>query len=182
MSLVPGSRISGGTVSWEGSKISREVEYLRLGSLGAVWYPGGRISGGGYKEGQFHHPKTTKAGGTHPTGMLSFLNCSVYRGNFAKGKFRAIVSDDFDGWFHMTMVIVGVNAGEGMKVYHNGLIKKEDGNLLPQDVDVSSVGHLAIGRSFLDCDERYTSVDVDELLIFDVALTDQEVKAIYDHY
>ena len=82
----------------------------------------------------------------------------------------------------MTMVIVGVNAGEGVKVYHNGLIKAFDSFLPSQDVDIIGIGHLAIGRAGLDLNEKYTSVDVDEILIFDTALTDQEVKAIYDRY
>ena len=82
----------------------------------------------------------------------------------------------------MAFLIIGVNAGEGVKVYHNGQFIAEDSLPASRNYDISSVGHLAIGRLLLHNDGQYTSVDVDELLIFDAVLSDQEVMDIYNLY
>ena len=41
-------------------------------------------------------------------------------------------------------------------------------------------GRIVVGRSYTNRDERYASVEVDELIFFNVALTGSDVQSIYN--
>ena len=83
------------------------------------------------------------------------------------------------GWTHFVVNFIGPSDGQGIKVYHNGQEVASDterGNSL---IDVSS-GRIVVGRYYTDRDERYASVQVQELAFFNKAQSLTQIQAIYN--
>ena len=89
-------------------------------------------------------------------------------------------SSEPSGWTHIVMNYIGPNDGEGIRIYYNGTQVASGTNLIryfDQSVSKSGDGRIVVGRPFTDKDERYVSIQVDELIFFNRALTTDEVQA-----
>ena len=109
--------------------------------------------------------------------------CFRYYGRISEGEFRSTVAVPL-GWFHVTFVFLGTEEGEGIVVYHNGTKVGEDSSFetayRPSDPD-APFGDAVIGKDSVP--GRYSSsVQVDEMLIFDAALSAEQAKAVYELY
>ena len=74
---------------------------------------------------------------------------------------------------------IGPNNGEGIRWYQNGQevtndTTKAGGPYLPGD------SRVVLGRFTTDRDEKYSSVEVDDLIYFNAALTSSDVQSIYN--
>ena len=68
--------------------------------------------------------------------------------------------------------------GDGTIVYEDGRPEGVADALRSVTFDVPS-GNLVLGRRFVDLDGFYSSLTIDEITIFDVALSAADVEMIY---
>ena len=85
------------------------------------------------------------------------------------------------GWFHLVVVYLGPNNGQGLVVYINGTNKRRD-TLRYEDVHLTGNGELVIGRRCTNLDHSYTSVAVDELTLWNRELSAKEIKNLYQMF
>ena len=85
------------------------------------------------------------------------------------------------GWFHLVVVYLGPNNGQGLVVYINGTKKGID-TLRYEDIHPAGNGELVIGRRHTDLDHSYTSVAVDVLTLWNRELSAQEIKNLYQMF
>ena len=76
------------------------------------------------------------------------------------------------------MIYNGLNTG--IRVHVNDDVKT-DNRLSTYSRPVTS-GHVVIGRRYVTVDEKYCSVMVDELMLFNKSLTSQEVEHLMSLY
>ena len=82
-------------------------------------------------------------------------------------------------WFHIVVNYFGPNNGEGFNTYFNGNIAFTD-NTIQEDNTTAGNGRIVIGKSFTEIDDYYTSLEVDEVLLFNKILTAQEINYLYN--
>ena len=83
------------------------------------------------------------------------------------------------GWIHIVGCYLGPNNGQGIRIYYNGA---EEGSATNKAGGPYSAGdgRIVVGRIYTDLDLNYASVEVDELIYFNAALTSDEVQSIYN--
>ena len=88
------------------------------------------------------------------------------------------------GWSHVLLNYNGPGNGQGIQVYNNGVTSEGHGNqFVDSSFAPSGSGQTVIGRYFSDREERYTSLEIDELAYFNMNLnTDQigQLDGMYD--
>ena len=93
------------------------------------------------------------------------------------GFFRARL-DPITGWFHLVVVYLGPNNGQGLVVYINGTQERRK-TTKHDDSRQPSNGQLVIGKKTTNGDYFYSSVAVDELTLWNRQLTAQEVEDLH---
>ena len=83
------------------------------------------------------------------------------------------------GWTHMMMIYNGNGQGKGVTLYYNGAEVKGSttnggGSFSAGD------GRIVVGRFHTDEDERYSSVELDELIFFNRALSKDEIATMHN--
>ena len=106
--------------------------------------------------------------------MCVLFTFSSYGIHISDGRFYTRVNKTGD-WFHVVLNFVWPR--DGIKIYHGGVEVKRDrskaaGNFTNGD------RRIVIGRRFSGSDERYASVQMDELLFFNEALTKTEITIL----
>ena len=83
------------------------------------------------------------------------------------------------GWTHVVLNYIGPNDGEGIRLYQNG---QEVRSYIARIWLSSSAGdgRIVVGKDYTHSDGNYASVQVDELIYFNTALTDTQVQSIYN--
>ena len=74
------------------------------------------------------------------------------------------VSSKPAGWFHLTIVFHG--ADNGASVYYDGILMGTD-TIQSWSIRTISSGKMVLGRYIYDIDDRYATVEVDELALWD---------------
>lgn len=90
---------------------------------------------------------------------------------------RAVYYDPaygIDRWYHIVTVFVGQTG----KVYVNGDLKVAQTQRLPDPIEKCIGGNLRFGASY-DGDVNYFNGSLDDIRLYNRALTDAEVKALY---
>ena len=85
------------------------------------------------------------------------------------------------GWFHLVVVYLGPNNVQGLVVYVNGTKEVTD-TIMYRVANHPGNGKLIIGRRYTDWDHNYTSVAVDELTLWNRALSAQEIENLYQMF
>ena len=80
-------------------------------------------------------------------------------------------------WYHLAMILHGPNDGQGISIYHDGILVKRD-STKEQKNYTQSTGTVIIGKRFTDRDEDYGSIMVDELTFWDRQLLPEEINAM----
>ena len=83
------------------------------------------------------------------------------------------------GWTHIVMNYIGPNDGEGIRGYYNGSEVASE-TTKSEDTVPAGDGRIVIGRVFTYSDERYTSMQIDELIFFNKALSTTDITAMYN--
>ena len=102
---------------------------------------------------------------------MIFIICSRYGVRLSDGRFYG-EADKLGDWFHVVLNFIGPS--DGIRIYHEGVkvitdISTNAGNYTQGD------RRIVIGRRFSGSDDRYASVQIDELLFFNEALTETEI-------
>ena len=91
--------------------------------------------------------------------------------------FRVPITNPQPHWFHILFNFVGPNTGQGFTVYHDGELVANIIRTRP--ITATSVDRrIVIGRWATDRDEFYSSLEMDELVFFNKALTDAEIRML----
>ena len=85
------------------------------------------------------------------------------------------------GWFHLGVVYLGPNNGQGLIVYVNGTAAGR-GTTRVADVNQQGNRQLVIGKKFINSDDDYSSVAADELTLWSRELTVQEIEDLYQMF
>ena len=83
------------------------------------------------------------------------------------------------GWFHVVFNLIGLNDGEGIAIYHDGILQERDTTRETRSKSASN-GTVVIGRTLVDVDDNYGSVELDELYFFNEWLSDNEIRIMYN--
>ena len=80
------------------------------------------------------------------------------------------------GWTHIVVNYIGPDDGQGIRVY--GI---EVAGSTTRDVTCSAGdGRIVVGRCYIDEDMRYASVEIDELIFFNKALSTTDIERLYN--
>ena len=82
-------------------------------------------------------------------------------------------------WFHVVLNYIGADNGEGIKMFIDGSKVTSDTTKTAHS-SLAGDGMIVVGRIYTDKDQSYTSVQVDELIFFNRALTSVEVQSVYN--
>ena len=110
-----------------------------------------------------------------------FLNRYVL-GTQTAGNFYNSFSLTTNQWHHYAFVLqpwVAVTGGQGTIMYKNGVQETVADGLRAISFSTAAPGNLVLGRRFVDLDGFYSSLTIDEITIFDVALPVADVMKIY---
>ena len=82
-----------------------------------------------------------------------------------------------DTWVHMVLNYIGPDSGQGIRIYYNG-VKLDGGNHKYSGGKFASAadGTVTVGRF----GNYYSSVAIDELLFYNVKLTDDQIRELYN--
>ena len=80
-------------------------------------------------------------------------------------------------WTHIVLNYNGPDNGEGAEVYFNAVHNGRDDSKVSKTFSPGD-GRVVVGRQRTDGDERYASVDVDELLFFNYKLSNLQITQI----
>ena len=83
------------------------------------------------------------------------------------------------GWTHIVLNYIGPQISEGIRIYVNGTEVKSDTTKTSGSLRAGD-GRIVVGRHYTDRDGYYASVQVDELIYFDAALTTDNILSIYN--
>ena len=95
------------------------------------------------------------------------------------GSFSVSYSPHPKEWFHLVLNYIGPNDGEGIRLYLDAV---EVSNDTSKSLESRSAGdgRIVVGRLSTNSNGNYASVQVDELIYFNRALTTAEVQLIYN--
>ena len=97
--------------------------------------------------------------------------------------FDKLPSDDDDVWLHVVINYFGVEEGQGFLVYFNGdKVTDENSERTEDDTPAAkSSGRIVIGRSFIEDDNHYASMVMDEVTMFDSSLKSEHINILYSY-
>ena len=101
-------------------------------------------------------------------------------------RFRVILSDRWfhtdhsvpTGWTHVVGNYIGPNNGAGIRIFINGAEVASDTTKAEWSHIVGD-SRIIVGRRYTDCDQKYISVQVDELIYFNASVTSDDVQSVY---
>ena len=82
------------------------------------------------------------------------------------------------GWTHVVLNYIGPNNGEGITVFYDGVKVASDTNK-PGGFSAAGDGRIVVGRITTTKDSSYASVQIDELLFFNQALSNDNINLLY---
>ena len=80
----------------------------------------------------------------------------------------------------MVLNYVGHEKCPGIKSYENGMFTAADG-IKEGSRYISADGRLVVGRTRTTVDHRYGSVKLDELMLFNAALSEEQIRDLSAH-
>ena len=108
---------------------------------------------------------------------LGFLNCLRYEIDLLDGKFLAS-ANKYDHWHHVVLSFVkGREDKDEIQIYNNAEKVATDKTKVAGTKSKGN-GRIVIGRHFSGSDGKYASVEMDELLFFNQALTEKEITLL----
>ena len=89
------------------------------------------------------------------------------------------------GWFHTVINYIGRGEGEGIRIYHDGVLVANDtrkGYGTCQDPICTPDESIVLGRSRARVEGLYCSSQVDELVLFNEPLSEEEIAMLSKHF
>ena len=81
-------------------------------------------------------------------------------------------------WHHLALVY----RNDSLLIYHNGTLVESDETREIRDDKESGNGRMVIGRQFVNRDEKYVSMHLDEVMMWNEALDADEINNLYVNY
>ena len=78
------------------------------------------------------------------------------------------------------MNYLGPNNNQGIRMYQNGVPRGSDVTKQGGSSHQTGSGKIVVGRQFTGSNQRYTSVQIDELWLFNISLSNEEIQAIFN--
>ena len=82
------------------------------------------------------------------------------------------------GWTHVVLNYIGPKNGEGIKILYDGAEVASDTTRRTLSPRTAATDRIVLGRFYLDRNERYSSVKIDELVFFNQSLKSAEVQQL----
>ena len=86
-----------------------------------------------------------------------------------------------DQWMHLVLNYIGPNSGEGIEAFKDGTFISSDQSAAPTTRAVGD-GRVVVGRKYVYTNNYYSHVEMDELIFFNQALLEEEVRELYNMY
>ena len=83
------------------------------------------------------------------------------------------------GWTHIVLNYIGSNDGEGIRISYDGQ-EVANGTTMDEGSYPAGGSRIVVGRSFIDEDRLYASMEIDELIFFNKALSTNDIKLLYN--
>ena len=83
------------------------------------------------------------------------------------------------GWTNLIFNYLSTNEGDGIQIFYNGEEVGSNSNKQGGPLSTGN-GRLVVGRRFTKSNQDYASVEIDELVFFNRALSNVEVESIYE--
>ena len=83
------------------------------------------------------------------------------------------------GWTHIVVNYIGSGSGEGVRVFYNGQQVGSDTTSWGY-IRHAPNGRIVIGRVYTDHSVYYSSVQIDQLALFNQSLNSTEISALYN--
>ena len=74
---------------------------------------------------------------------------------------------------------IGISNGQGIRVFHNGQQVASDTTKDGRTRHAPN-GKIVVGRMYTDHNVYYSSIKIDELALFNQALSSTEIRALYN--
>ena len=98
--------------------------------------------------------------------------------NLQNGQFHASYLKP-TGWTHILINYIRFNGGAAIIIHDNNRQVTSDTTKTVKSYSPGD-GRIVVGRQYTDKDSNYVSVQVDELIFFNEALTDKDVEALFE--
>ena len=83
------------------------------------------------------------------------------------------------GWTHIVLNYIGSGSGEGIRVFYNGHQVASDTTTWGP-LRQAPNGKIVIGRVYTDHNVYYSSIQIDQLALFNQSLSNAEISALYN--
>ena len=74
---------------------------------------------------------------------------------------------------------LGPNDGQGIRIYYNGTEVKSETTKVLRSRSAGD-GRIVVGRVYTKRDDNYASMQIDELIFFNKALSTTEIQVLYN--
>ena len=114
--------------------------------------------------------------------MYSFhfsYDVTLYSGEFSATAIKP------SGWFHVVINYIGPNEGEGIRIYHDGVQvsnKTTKSQGLCHTTACRPDGRIVVGRLKIREESNYCSLHIDELTLFNEALSEEEITMLSQQF
>ena len=95
-------------------------------------------------------------------------------------RYEPRVAGSLPSWTQVVLVYHGPDAG--VSIYYNGIFKTKDSTKESHGSWASGNGKVAIGKFYVRSNSGFASVLVDELMLWNVALSQQQLQQLYNMY
>ena len=106
-----------------------------------------------------------------------FLTCYRTKISVSDGDFYESSDQVSDSWFHVVINYIVSDCGKGFTTYINGRAAMSDRSI-NEGFNTAGNGRIVIGRSFTEVNDFYTTMEMEELVIFNRFLTDEQINQI----
>ena len=96
------------------------------------------------------------------------------------GQFQATVEGKPSGWTHFVVNYLGPDKGHGIQIYYYGLFQKSSGTKEETSGSEAGNGLTAVGRRDYNKHEGYASLEINELVFFNMKLGDDQIMQLFD--
>ena len=95
--------------------------------------------------------------------------------------FLADVPQTMNLWIHLVLNFLGQNSGEGTQAFTDGVLVSRDQSGYSTS-QTAGDGRVVVGKRYVNVNNYYAHVEMDELIFFNQALLEDQVKGLYDAY
>ena len=97
------------------------------------------------------------------------------------GYFSTSFNTIVNQWIHLVLNYIGPNNRQGIRLFEDGVRARSDSYLNSYNYTAGD-GRVVVGKAYVDSAGYYASLEMDELIFFNKALMEAEVRELYNMY